>query len=856
MKLNKNDPRLTAYAFGELPEKEAREIEIVLAESVEAQQAIAETRALGAALARGLAGEPVPDGQAINAAIQARLNAAEGAQSAPCLDPDLVVRSGAFAEGSAEAERGAPWSTHPAGRAVSERGWVPRGVLGLRRWRLAWPAWLGLAAAASVLFFVSGWLWIEQPWRAGTLLARREASDVQAPPRPAAAAPSLTEARPITTNAASESAPIVEPVPAAARPLAEPLATRTTEQLQEVQLSPAPEVRDAADALSRSPAPPPELITRYGLGPVHVEPQAGNLSSALGEPQPTPAGVVLQEEFAGTLASADAAPEGQTTVMSRELTVRYGLALMPSQGEGLVRLEREHRRSPPALGDIPWVSPLFKSSSTRESANPGYVDVGENPFQPASTEPLSTFSLDVDTGSYANVRRFLNSGARPPREAVRLEEMINYFPYNYAPPRADEVFGVQIEVSGCPWEPRHRLVRIAIKARDAGGKRPPSNFVFLVDVSGSMEPSERLPLLKQALKALVKRMTSTDRVALVTYASSAGLRLESTSCEQKEKILETIDSLEAGGSTNGEGGIRQAYEVATQHFIPAGVNRVLLCTDGDFNVGLSNQDELVRLIEGKARSGVFLTTLGVGTENFKDALMRRLADRGNGTYHYLDSFEEAQRVLIEQMDATFVTVARDAKAQVEFNPAKVGAWRLLGYEKRLMAPQEFNDDTRDAGEIGAGQAVTMLYEIAAPDVEVRGRVDGLKYQRPVDPAPPPQRLVSSDELLTLKLRYQRPEGSKSTLMEIPVVDEGRSPGACSADFRFAAAVASFGMLLRDSTHRGNTTFDSVFELAQQGLGNDPGGWRAEFLTLVRKAQRLSARPQGAPFPTPSSSGFE
>jgi Ca-activated chloride channel family protein len=480
-----------------------------------------------------------------------------------------------------------------------------------------------------------------------------------------------------------------------------------------------------------------------------------------------------------------------------------------------------------------------KATGNLASSNPGYVPLIENPFRPAREAPLSTFSIDVDTGSYANVRRFLNSNQLPPRDAVRLEELINYFTYRYAPPTDEQPFSINIESAGCPWNTGHRLLRVALKGKElARDKRPPSNFVFLIDVSGSMQPSERLPLIKQGLRSLVKRMTESDRVAIVVYASEAGVKLASTSCANKEKILAAIDALEAAGSTNGEGGIREAYRVATENFIKGGVNRVLLCTDGDFNVGVSDQNQLVQMIQEKAKSGVYLTTLGVGTDNFKDALMHKLADKGNGNYHYLDSQEEAQKVLVEQMNANFVTIAKDVKIQIEFNPAQVGAYRLLGYEKRLLRKEDFNDDTKDAGEIGAGHTVTALYEIIPSGAEAP-MVDGLKYQktfaRPVS-------LDAADndtkEMLTLKLRYKKPDSDTSQLTETPYTDSGASYGRASSDFRFAAAVASFGMLLRDSQFRGGASFEAVLELAEAAKGDDENGYRAEFINLVKKAQAL------------------
>lgn len=382
---------------------------------------------------------------------------------------------------------------------------------------------------------------------------------------------------------------------------------------------------------------------------------------------------------------------------------------------------------------------------------------------------------------------------------------------------------------------------VGLKGRELkADKRPPSNFVFLIDVSGSMSPTTRLPLIKQSLRQLVKRMTENDRVAMVVYASSSGTVLESTSAVNKEVILSAIDRLEAGGSTNGGEGIQRAYDLAVANFIKGGVNRVLLCTDGDFNVGIIDRGQLLKLIEEKAKSGVFLTTLGVGDDNFKDATLQQLADKGNGNYHYLDSVEEGHKVLVEQMNATLVTIAKDVKIQIEFNPAQASAYRLIGYEKRILAKEDFNNDAKDAGEIGAGHTVTALYEVVPPGVPVRGAVDPLKYQTNNQPAPAATAKsgAASKELLTLKLRYKAPDGDKSTLMEIPVTDSGAKLARASADFKFASAVAEFGMLLKDSPFKGTTTFDGALELAQEGKGNDTHGYRAEFLNLLAKAKAL------------------
>ena len=500
-------------------------------------------------------------------------------------------------------------------------------------------------------------------------------------------------------------------------------------------------------------------------------------------------------------------------------------------------------RSRLTLGDEPVQDRFYRIVDNRQAGTATYPRLVENSFLTAQNHPLSTFSIDVDTASYANVRRFLTAGQLPPPAAVRLEEMINYFHYNYPQPRGNDPFAANIEIAGCPWNADHRLVRIGLKGREiAQDKRPPSNFVFLIDVSGSMQPPERLPLIKQALHQLVKKMTENDRVAIVIYAGAAGVKLESTSCEQKEKILQAIDELGAGGSTAGAAGIQAAYEVAQENFIKGGVNRVLLCTDGDFNVGITDQSQLVKIIQDKAKSGVFLTTLGVGTDNYKDALMQKLADKGNGNYAYLDTLEEAQKVLIDQMSGTLVTIAKDVKIQVEFNPAQVAAYRLIGYEKRMLRKEDFNNDKKDAGEIGAGHTVTALYEIVPAGGEIpAGNVDPLKYQPTAEEKPERYVADSSKELLTLKLRYKQPDGDTSKLLEFPVTDSGKSFARASTDFKFATAVAEFGMLLRGSEFAGNSTYGSVLELAQAAKGADAEGYRSEFLTLVKTAQRLAGQ---------------
>ena len=469
-----------------------------------------------------------------------------------------------------------------------------------------------------------------------------------------------------------------------------------------------------------------------------------------------------------------------------------------------------------------------------------YARIDESAFRNVADHPLSTFAADVDTASYANVRRFLSEDRLPPADAVRIEELVNYFTYAYAPPDGAAPLAVYAEVTGCPWAPAHRLVRIGLEAKQIPHQeRPPSNLVFLVDVSGSMDMPDKLPLVKSALRLLVEQLREGDRVALVVYAGSSGLVLPPTDGAEKEAILAAIERLEAGGSTNGGAGIELAYRLASEGFRPGATNRVVLATDGDWNVGVTSHGELTRLIETKAKSGVFLSVLGFGRGNLKDATMESLADRGNGNYAYIDTINEARKALVEQLTGTLLTVAKDVKIQVEWNPQQASAYRLVGYENRLLAPEDFRDDQKDAGEIGAGHSVTALYEVVPAGVEAPGRpVDPLKYQAPREPA------AQSGELLTVKVRYKEPEGDTSVPIELGVVDRGAAFAAASADSRFAAAVAAFGMLLRESPHRGGATFDSVIAMAEDAGAAAGDAHRREFLALARKAKALAA-PSGS-----------
>ncbi|HEX2101478.1 MAG TPA: von Willebrand factor type A domain-containing protein, partial [Candidatus Synoicihabitans sp.] len=429
----------------------------------------------------------------------------------------------------------------------------------------------------------------------------------------------------------------------------------------------------------------------------------------------------------------------------------------------------------------------------------------------------------------------------PPKDAVRIEELVNYFTYDVAPPAAESSVPLtaHLEVAEAPWAPQHRLVRVALKARAlADGQRSPANLVFLLDVSGSMSTANKLPLVKDAMRVLVQRLQPEDRVAIVTYAGASGLALPSTPVRQAREILGALDELRPGGSTNGAMGIHLAYDVARANFITGGINRVILCTDGDFNVGVTSTGDLTTLVGQKAKSGVFLTVLGFGMGNYRDDVLERLADRGNGNYGYIDSLKEARKLLVEQVDGTLATIAKDVKVQVEFNPAQVQAYRLLGYENRLLRPEDFNNDAIDAGEVGAGHTVTALYEVVpiGAGEPPRAAIDPLKYQpRKAEEPTRATAGAAANELLTVSVRYQPPEGGPSQRLEFPLIDGHGAFTAASADFRFAAAVAGFGLVLRDSPHRGSATLARVMDWAESATGADAGGHRRDFVALIRRA---------------------
>ncbi len=481
-----------------------------------------------------------------------------------------------------------------------------------------------------------------------------------------------------------------------------------------------------------------------------------------------------------------------------------------------------------------------KKDDRKEDYNrEGYDKITENSFLKATDNPLSTFSIDVDAASYSNVRRFLNNGQLPPAGAVRIEEMVNYFRYEYPQPTNNEPFSINTEIADAPWNKDHKLVLIGLQGKKIPTENlPASNLVFLIDVSGSMQGPERIGLVKASMKMLVDQLREQDNVAMVVYAGAAGLVLPPTSGSNKTKIKEAIDNLEAGGSTAGGAGIKLAYKTAKEYFIKGGNNRVILCTDGDFNVGESSDDAMERLIEEERKSGVFLTVLGYGMGNYQDAKMQKLADKGNGNHAYIDGITEAKKVLVNEFGGTLFTIAKDVKLQVEFNPAKVQGYRLIGYENRMLAKEDFNDDKKDAGELGSGHTVTALYEIIPVGVEsdFLRSVDTLRYQQKEASI---YRVSKTDEILTVKFRYKEPDGETSRIIIHPVKDQNIALAKTSDNFRFATSVAEFGMLLRNSTFKSNASFNNVLALARKAKGNDEEGYRSEFIRLVESAQLLA-----------------
>ncbi|MCB0563525.1 MAG: von Willebrand factor type A domain-containing protein [Phaeodactylibacter sp.] len=519
-----------------------------------------------------------------------------------------------------------------------------------------------------------------------------------------------------------------------------------------------------------------------------------------------------------------------------EEVVIIGYEKKPKRGRRISEAMKEMPASAPAMYGI---VPQTYSGDVQENWNTeDYSVITENRFYEVTKEPLSTFSIDVDAASYSNMRRFLKNGQAPPKDAIRIEEMVNYFNYEYPEPDGEHPFEVITEISDCPWQPEHRLVHIGLQGKHIPmNELPSSNLVFLIDVSGSMSSDNKLPLLQSSFKLLTDQLREKDKVAIVVYAGAAGLVLEPTSGANKQKIKDAIGKLQAGGSTAGGAGIQLAYKVAKENFVKGGNNRVILATDGDFNIGASSDAEMVRLIEQERESGVFLTVLGFGMGNYKDNKMQQLADKGNGNHAYIDDISEAKKVLVSEFGGTVFTIAKDVKLQIEFNPTKVKGYRLIGYENRMLNNEDFKDDKKDAGELGSGHTVTALYEIIPVGVEspYLASVDDLKYQE----NKVTKDAAKSKELCTIKLRYKQPDGDKSQLIEHPLLDKGTELDKSSDNFRWAAAVAEFGLLLRDSEFKGNATYTHAVKLARSAKGKDLNGYRRELIDMIDTMKSLA-----------------
>jgi secreted protein with Ig-like and vWFA domain/anti-sigma factor RsiW len=831
MKLSPDSPELTAYALGELNPAERAAVEAALADSAELRAELDELQRTIGSLDAEFAAEPAV---ALSAAQRAAIvGQAASLPAADSVADEATRAAGLLQDGESSRQ---PTEYHPTRDSESR---APRWIARLLAWRqqLIWAAAGACALALTFSFWPRQRDAVEQfkELRYQTLPPAKDAP--VAPPATASAAAADQRATAGGSRSESLESVVVTTAPTPARKREVSAAVAPAAQLVPGTAGPAPRM-NMDPALARRyggvptsrPAPmvpppgavpEPVLGQRYGLAP-----SVGRDLSARSKP------LVMEQSIAGaspgyvggTVSSEAVAPEGWS-----DSSPRYRA-----------------------------IAPYYL-----QPGGEGYDAFADNDFKSVASAPLSTFSLDVDTASYANARRFLREGSLPPRDAVRLEELINYFRYDYPQPRGEHPFLASIEVAESPWKDGHKLVRLGLQARAVDRReRPAANLVFLVDVSGSMAPENKLPLVKRSLRLLLDRLTERDRVALVTYAAGSQVVAESTpvNADGKAKLLGKIEALRAGSGTHGSAGIQSAYALAAKHFNAEQVNRVILCSDGDFNVGITDRGQLLDFITERAKTGVFLSVLGYGLGNYQDITMELLADKGNGNYAYVDSFTEARKVLGEQLEGTLVTVAKDVKVQVEFNPARVKSYRLLGYENRALRDRDFNDDTKDAGEVGAGHQITVLYELEPAGPNLTG-VDALRYQAKPEEADLKKRLKSGhgDELLNLKLRYKLPAGETSLLIETPVKDGDREFAQASADFKFATAVAGYGMLLRQSPHRGELTWEKISRLAEQGLGEDKEGYRAEFVDLVRRAQQLGGvmpmpEPMPVPMATPAAPG--
>lgn len=807
MNLTPDSPELTAFALGELPEAEAAAVAKIVAADPVLQAEVESIRRFARALEAELAHEPVA-----GLTLEQR-----GAINSAAASADAPARPAGGGRPSRDPGEGNGWA------------WI--------RWLLQPGFGIALAGAAALTLALIVWPRLRQQQEESFETLRYGGAPAVA--TQPAVTPDPAARHNLESSAAPAAAPLTAPAAAPGPTPAPKIQVRAARGGDPTAMDPA---SPAPGGVASSPLPATASASAQtsrsravGAGPGAVRSDPAPMTPVPGPMAGggSPSTPVSSARRAVSAAELDAAPALANAPASTgsELMKRYGV---PAGGAGAI----EARQASP-------VRELREQGELREELVRGvrpalpptsetYRAVVENPFRTVLEARLSTFGLDVDTASYANVRRFLREGVVPPANAVRVEEMINYFPYTHPPVQGDHPVAAQVDVAEAPWKPGNQLVRVAIKARDVPrAERPAANLVFLVDVSGSMEPENKLPLVKRALRMVVDRMTARDSVAIVTYAGDAGIALKPSNGAEKQPLFAAVDALKAGGSTHGSAGIRLAYALARTNLVRDGVNRVILCTDGDFNVGVTSQAELLDLIAAEARDGVALTVLGFGMGNYNDATTEILANRGNGTYAYIDSFREAQKVLSAELESTLVTVAKDVKLQVEFNPARVASWRLIGYENRLLADRDFNDDTKDAGDVGAGHTVTALYEIVPVGGGGPG-VDPLRYQAP----PAPAGVAHPDEMLYVKIRYKSPGSDTSRLFSLAVKGDAVAWGAAPADFRFAAAVAGFGMLLRDSAHRGAWTLEDVLRAAEAALGEDREGYRAEFVDLVRRAREL------------------
>ncbi len=836
-KLLPDDPKLTAYALGELDPAEHAAVEVALRDDPVARAAVEEIRALGAQLEGALAAEPLP-------AVKAQAGPARAKAAIIPGDDYSKLDGGPLVNGRAS----------PLAKVVK------------------FPQFYYVAAcAAAACFAVMVALRTPKPEAA----PQKVYTEIDLASLPPPAAPVAAEL-PVATTDAEKSSAADSAAPAAVTLNLAPATPAT----QTVSTSPSQPPGAGASLLEQAKAKNAE---RNNLASLTFNSTVGDAAkkdslldlAARNEPvvitsgaRPTPpvrevrrlvADAELRSKAEARVQQVSTPPPPNSATGEVVTLSAFNVAAPAAWGgtklaygadkTGAASTSRDGMIVNEVRGRLGYVTTNLDSVApaggpVRAASADRYADVRDNEFLGAAQNPLSTFAIDVDTASYANVRRFLRGHQRPPRDAVRIEELVNYFPYRYTPPTGAVPFAASLEVAEAPWAPTHRLVRIGLKGREvSAANRPAANLVFLLDVSGSMSAPNRLPLVKESMRLLVGKLRPDDRVAIVTYAGQSGLALASTPVSHATEILDALDVLGAGGSTNGAMGIQLAYDVAKANFTAGGINRVILCTDGDFNVGVTGEGELTRLIEEKAKTGVALTALGFGMGNFKDATLEKLADHGNGNYGYIDTRREAEKMLVEQVNGTLMTIAKDVKIQVDFNPARVASYRLLGYENRLLKKEDFNNDAVDAGEIGAGHTVTALYEIVPTGVDDKAAaptpVDESKYQRPTPASLARAAGEASQELLTVKLRYKEPAGETSQRVDFPLTDGGKKFADASADFKFAAAVAGFGMIMRESPHKGTATMADVVTWAESGNTDDAGGYRAEFVELAREAEKLT-----------------